>query len=750
MINIPKEITPFTTNQQKGEYAQKQKEMAPRESFDQSKNPDQRAKFDPNAPQPMVNLQVYQPPKPPVKDFTRKDLPQIDASWFIPTYTSNPYFPQQYGTGYDNSMIRPMLDSMINPHAPMIPTIVKNFNISQPRPTEIHEKVSYIYEDLLPTVNVNGTITTLSERNTLRQYLRSILFAKGDGEDVSLDETGNSLLTQIKYLGLNPYDNHNPEHNPTKSLPKDFVLYRTCYPIRKDTMTNTTKCARNAIGVNLRVHRLIDGAQKIINKSIVKLPPQFREETAEQFQIRQTAYNTMRKELDKLEFKDFDLWREVLYYHFITSRILSKKICPNLVGSYGYYTSIDSGIDFDKIYNDIQGKGKPKPTAIRPDIKSVQDLMRIVMGPAYIPNKKTLNSAMILLTEAPTHTLMGFSSSMYERDRNVKRMVSTGFHSASVWKSVIFQILSAFYVLEKNGIAYTNFHINHNVFIKDISLSSQTSYWKYIIDGIEYNIPNNGYVAQLDTGFLDFEINDVNVRPDGKPKYHKIISTFFNDKMADSDIRSGDTVVGVVSGDSGSVVGTVGTVGNVGTVDNDDRNIEKIIHDMTIKNIKNTFDRTIFSNRQFTTNGGITPVNEILDLFDKISRMCDDTNITVKDIIEDTMMEFVNNRVGTFLKDVEASNVNKSVTINSEGLKKGTIYVNVPSDNPGTYMFIMCIDPIKSEFLTRSKTNGPIVRKSMPNIAVNAYSQYEKIEQNFKPNELGINENELLETYNLE
>merc|ERR1719284_1816906 len=61
--------------------------------------------------------------------------------------------------------------------------------------------------------------------------------------------------------------------------------------------------------------------------------------------------------------------------------------------------------------------------------------------------------------------------------------------------------------MQINNIYIDNFSLEKNVFIKDLSLRGQaTDYWKYRIDGVDYYIPNLGYLVMIDSNFRDVEI----------------------------------------------------------------------------------------------------------------------------------------------------------------------------------------------------------------------------------------------------
>ena len=48
-----------------------------------------------------------------------------------------------------------------------------------------------------------------------------------------------------------------------------------------------------------------------------------------------------------------------------------------------------------------------------------------------------------------------------------------------------------------------NFSLEDNIFVKDIYSNTEVlGYWKYIVDGISYYIPNYGYILLIDSNFF--------------------------------------------------------------------------------------------------------------------------------------------------------------------------------------------------------------------------------------------------------
>ena len=101
-----------------------------------------------------------------------------------------------------------------------------------------------------------------------------------------------SLLSYIRLLELNPY---NISNNPYLSLSKGFLLYNSAYPIRYDQTKNNLSIAKKALGVNVRIYELSEGA------------------------FRSNQLN------DQIDQYNFDVWREMQYYNYVREEIIKKE-----------------------------------------------------------------------------------------------------------------------------------------------------------------------------------------------------------------------------------------------------------------------------------------------------------------------------------------------------------------------------------------------------------------------------------------
>jgi hypothetical protein len=286
--------TPFVTNTQraiKGDRYQESQKLQPRKPiYKEELNP-----------KPLVDLQVYQQAtqqKPPAPT-----LPPL----YVPATAPGVYTPPQF-YGYNPG-------GYYHPNT-QIP-IIKKYDIHVGGPVTDYGNIRTIYEDILPTKDFSNTYNTLGERVNLYQYIRSVYVKNYDGENIELDGSGtNSLLSYLKFIELQP-NNNLQMGNPYKGLPQNLLLWRSCYPIRHQEAANTTVCAMNSIGMNIRIYGM----------------------TNDEYNI---------KVNDGRNSEEFDLWRELYYYEYVRENIIKKTVSPNFILMYAYFINQDCKIDFSK------------------------------------------------------------------------------------------------------------------------------------------------------------------------------------------------------------------------------------------------------------------------------------------------------------------------------------------------------------------------------------------------------------------
>lgn len=697
----------------------------------------------PKSMQPTINFQYYQPPKPQKEKGT--DFPSwlMGANSFMPSSYITPMYNPMMGMGFN----RP------NPYGtPMV--VNKNYLIENTGPTAEHHKLATIYEDVLPTKPIIPSSTTIMERLNLYQFVRSSILSNNDGNGINLDGTmrgGNqSLLSYVKFDDLNPYYSYKMVKNVYRGIPEGFLIYRTCYPIREDR--GNVICAKDSSAVNIRIYKMTEGSF-LINKG---------------------------KTIEDLKFENFDEWREVAFYEYIRENIIKKKICPNFVTLYGYFISEDCGIDFDAI--EVAKFGMKSNEEIEPDFvtsKEAQEkfrkkmnldpvetcdgkitnnyvdeqfnqLKKILDGDVHMGrfnesgnfnkknknvqiNKKTIRPTMIkyagdsgeileinadaykgkvlvLLTESGTQNIVNWATRTYQNAGVVKEMVNRGSHTHNEWMNVLFQIMVSLYVMQSNKIFIRNFNIEHNILIKDLQLRGAiTNYWKYKVDDLDFYIPNLGHLVFIDSNFKDIDTHSTGSE---STFYKKTIKKEENNKL-------------------------------------DGQFINKNLSDEEIN--ENAFDmfKNVFNPNNFTNKFDkhfVTPPDTVMKIISEIHKDINSKhNTNIKDYIIDHMTMFLNNRVGTYLKEIETTNVRKE---DSRDFKRGQIVVH--EEEFGTYKFVLFLEQHGAICKVYTKENfddDDIITNDIPRSQLFNYLKSEPITQNYKPNESSLSEDDILETY---
>jgi hypothetical protein len=315
--------------------------------------------------------------------------------------------------------------------------------------------------------------------------------------------------------------------------------------------------------------------------------------------------------------------------------------------------------------------------------------------------------SLIILTESPTYSLFSWATKMYETTGNIHMMINTGVHSEKIWRNILFQLAVALYVMQINNIFIENFSLSKNVFIKDLpQRGEQTEYWKYKIDGIDYYIPNLGFLVMIDSNYRDLDIiNDVKFTQ--KDKNHKLNGKFFGKDYAFSD----------------------------------ENNIKK-----TFDMFKAAFDSNVFG-PEFKKYGGVPPPTEIIQLLDNImSDIQAEKSNSIGFYILEHMRGYIHNRIGTYLNESES----KNRKIEKGGNFRCGEIVAMETGN-SKFKFVMYLKPTENnmcKIITKKEYNDK--RYIMESIAFSSlfeYIQVEPISQQYKPDEEKLLEDGLLETY---
>lgn len=642
---------------------------------------------------PTISFEYRQPPKP-------KAQTQPPEGTYFPTFPQNIGYPPQFN----------YMNMMTNPYYTHMAPIVKNITINTDGgPTGLgqEERLFTIFEDALPNTTVMGTMSTLGERKELYQFVRSSIFNNVDGGDISLSGKASfktpSLLSFIKFSEINPFNTYKYSPNPYRGLPSGFLIYKSCYPIRYQQNSGFTQCAPDSAGVNVRIYKVIEGSYLInrINPSL---------------------------------FYEFDEWREIAFYEYFRENVIKKKICPHFVTLYGYFISKTSGIDFNKIDKMIDNTKQPINEPIYNELPeetqlyanfqlnnnakiiSTSDLLMKLQDSnntiVEINPKSYQGRALVALTESPTYHLAGWASKTYQKKGgNINEMINRGTHSEKEWANVLFQLMVALYVMQIQKVFIKNFNLEQNVFIKDLSMKGiVTTYWKYKIDDIDYYLPNLGYLLLIDSNYKDVDLTNEQV------------FSFINTTQNIHKIE-------------GKCFGTISTVS------------DQEILEGTFAMFIDAFDPNFFTTN--ASNIGIQrPPTEIMTLLDEIhTEAIGDTTRDIKPYFIKYMRRFMNNRIGTYLKEGEITNIRR---IDNSGSQKGQMLVY--EDSYGGYKFVTCVNINGSRGLSKiltknDHTDQDIITMDVPISSLLHYSKAEPIVQTFRTNETNFSEENMLETY---
>lgn len=643
--------------------------------------------------EPTLKLELYQPKQePPQRQFGvyPQYLPNIDIGPIDPNTgrPSKKFSPEAF-----QHLFAP---TSAMSYGPNLKIPMQNvYNINLPGPTGGHVEMNKIYENILPGKDSKFTSTTLGERLQTWDYVRQILIKINEGEDISLDTDGhNSLMSYIKFMELNPNYYSPIFNNPYKGLPYGLLIYRSCFPIKFDQTSQSIICARNSIGLNIRLYSLT-----------------FAEFYS--YKFRQPTYI------------EYDVWRELAYYEYIRENIIKKKQSPNFPLLYAFFMCPNKQINFftlkkgcltqkEKLTKDYQRFVEIHTLASLP--KSIGSKTEIIR-PLGFPNgnKKVIvklpdeidpvlqsysGTTMILVTEASNHNIYQWASRIYERDGIVRKMISHGYHNEQVWLGVLFQIVSALYVMQIHGIYIRNMTMQDNIYIKDLQTYGKAAgYWKYVVDGIPYYIPNYGYVVTVDSNFKDI-IPENKAIEKCKREYKIYTSNIFGKNYKMSDIR------------------------------------KKVFENYQAIISANNFTK------EYTTGGVTRPPESIMKLLE-IMMVDPEENLGI--VLSKYFRPLMNNRIGTFLrKDQEIPNI-RDVT---RAFKQGEMAVEVIEEE--VYKWVQIITSKADgivQIITKEKPEDiDYITKDVRIETLKQYSSSEKVEQNMT-SEVNLAEDQLLETY---
>ena len=572
------------------------------------------------------------------------------------------------------------------------PFIYKDYHINLGGPNGDHIKASLIYEDALPTPEIYSSYKTVRERNSLCEYVRGAFITSDEGEYVDFDGGPNSLNSRLKLIQLNPYNTNLFSSNPYKNLPKGLLIYKSCYPIIYDKTSSSVQCNKTAVGLNIRVYKLT------IKEFIVKyFNSTVKMENLKISKDLGMIINKIKRELGPdaelssidSEFKpnNYDVWREITYYAFIRNKINYSYICPNFVKSYCYFINKNANLSFSKNGNLLKFDKKYSISEILSDEFS--------------------NSTMILLTESPNQNIFQWGSNAYVQNKGVRKMVYSGYKPEAHWKSIISQMLIIFYVMNKYCFTIREMDISANFYVKDLNVyGDNKQFWQYTIENIDYYIPNFGHLLMFDHNYKDL-VKPENINNNAK----KVI---MRDEFGDSESTIKETIV---------------------------------------DNAINCFNPNNFSG-QFLEIGGIDLSPSVKELFDRVHKyLIDNKDELIKNdkewgiLIRTFLLEYIHNRVGTSIRDLEVNYIIKSDS-RPMPFKRGQIVIL--EEKYETYKILLMVEN-KTEnncvCVTKNDLTNKFEMNEFPRDMLYHFSENESIKQDGKQGEPMIGYDHIIERY---
>jgi hypothetical protein len=294
---------PFKTNDQRRvESAERQerfeKRIAAKSNVNTGTGSDkpQISRGAPTRPQdnPFVNLQIYNPIKPPMAP--RPTEAVVPNPYQIPVLG---FDPRNYmGMPYGAPMTMPLA------YQPL-----QNYTIDINGINASYSKLNRVMQDQLPDRDTLDTMTTISERKRLLDFIRTVFIKVSDGEMSSLGDSNDamSLLSRLKFVDLNPYHYDPVNRNPLRSLPYGYLVYRTAYPLRYDPSNISVRAAQDSTGINVRLYRL----------------------SVDSLRARHIQYDATSNSR-----KRFDVWRELDWYEDVRQNVIAAGRSPHLTMMY--------------------------------------------------------------------------------------------------------------------------------------------------------------------------------------------------------------------------------------------------------------------------------------------------------------------------------------------------------------------------------------------------------------------------------
>lgn len=220
-----------------------------------------------------------------------------------------------------------------------IPRVENRYIIANDNPYQNINRLNFLYEDFIPDPLMPDKILTINDRFNLGEFISNNVLSLFE-KDTDKYYLGKAEQQIIKSLYTNEIDGLskifskikslklNPNFEGNDNMPKDFMIFKSCYPIRRTDLNVT--CSKTSQSVNLRIY---------------KTP--FRTES-------KTLDGTEYQEIKNIE--DHCHINDELDYYMQINNIIKSKESPNFPICYGIVKNIyDKTITFES----------KKPTALK-------------------------------------------------------------------------------------------------------------------------------------------------------------------------------------------------------------------------------------------------------------------------------------------------------------------------------------------------------------------------------------------------
>lgn len=523
------------------------------------------------------------------------------------------------------------------------------YNISLADPRGDHSTLARVYEDMVPGKEYGLSSNNIRERIDSSNYIKSIMVNMRDGNDVSLTGGEGSLLEHMMLSDINPYH----YRTPYDDLPADdFLLYTSAYPVRYDNEKSRLKLSKSSQGLNLRMYGLSNEelASKYSGHASSSASQHGPWQDLEYYnrinEIVKT--NKLSPNFVMMHFWVFDKESRIKYSEIKNLKnnklIFDKKITQISEKQQSYRRILNDRLrdllgDVKKLdqYKDlkleewIKNKVNLGPDKIEENKRTFAKLLDLDYDHPIVKNKldeflkllkqseldKMMEDSQVslgIITESPTSTFTKWASPVYTGSGSLRTMSQTGYHDYKVYESILFQYIHALAVMQEKGIALGNFNPLYNLFVKDIYADDRdTKHWRYVVDGIDYYVPNYGYVAMIDS--------------------------FYGGPLKAAETREKKVFL-KSSGDN---------------------TFEKVY-----EHFKNIIDVNFYKT-EWRSNGAHPVPTEFIELLDKLNRI---TSTNVKEYLK-VFTNLLNNRIGEKVTNTEMNNID--LTRFPGDLKTGSI-----------------------------------------------------------------------------